>query len=81
MDERAETAWKWALRGLGVFGFIVLVAFWRDAPVAFYVLLGGLLGLPNVISYQLALSRENQRLRELGFDPSDLGHGDGEEDG
>lgn len=63
MDERAERAWKWLLRTLGVVGFGYLLAVNPDAPVAFYVLLAGLLGLPNIISYQMALNRE-QRAQE-----------------
>lgn len=42
---------------MGVAGFVYLVGFNANAPIAFYVLLGGLLGLPSVISYQLAVNR------------------------
>lgn len=77
MDERAERAWKWLLRGLGVVGFAFLLITDRDAPVAFYVLLGGLLGLPNIISYQMALNKDNKALAErlAGLE----GSGDGED--
>ena len=61
MDARSELIWKWVLRALGVAGFTYLIVSDANAPVAFYVLLGGLLGLPNVIQYQLALNRESAR--------------------
>lgn len=56
-NDRLEAAWKWVLRALGIVGFIYLITAKPDAPVAFYVLLAGLLGLPNVIAYQIALNR------------------------
>lgn len=71
-DESAETFWKWLLRALGVIGFGFLLVTDPDAPVAFYVLLGGLLGLPNVIQYQLALNRQNKN-RVEGEDGDDAG--------
>lgn len=65
MDDRAERWWKWVLRGLGVLGFFFLLYLklvsHQDPSVSFYVLLSGLLGLPNVIAYQL---RVNRRTRE-----------------
>lgn len=45
---------------MGLVGFVYLLASDPQAPVAFYVLLGGLLGLPNVIEYQMALNRERR---------------------
>lgn len=78
MDDRAEKAWKWLLRGLGIVGFGYLLIKDPNAPVAFYVLLAGLLGLPSVISYQLSLNKEQKRLEELvskhgrGEDPKDV---------
>jgi len=56
MDQTLEKGWKWVLRAMGVAGFIYL-AFKDEAPVAFYVLLAGLLGLPNVIAYQISANR------------------------
>lgn len=61
MDDRLERGWKWVLRGLGVLGFLYLLTFKPDVPVAFYVLLSGLLGLPNVIAYQLRMNRQAKR--------------------
>lgn len=49
------------LRLLGIIGFGYLVLYNPNAPVAFYVLLAGLLGLPNIIGYQIDINRERQR--------------------
>ena len=68
MDDRAEQAWKWFLRGLGVLGFFFLLGLkaisHQDPAVQYFVLVAGLLGLPNVISYQLRMNREQRRVRE-----------------
>jgi hypothetical protein len=73
MDDRAEQAWKWFLRGLGVLGFFFLLGLktlsHQDPAVQYFVLVAGLLGLPNVISYQLRINREQRRSR--GEDDSD----------
>lgn len=62
MDERLESGWKWVLRGLGIVGFLYLIiVFKTEAPVAFYVLLTGLLGLPNIIDYQLKINRRRRQ--------------------
>lgn len=65
MDDRAERAWKWFLRGLGVLSFFFLLGIkaigHQDPGVQYFVLTAGLLGLPNVISYQLKMNREARR--------------------
>jgi hypothetical protein len=64
MDDRAERAWKWFLRGLGVLSFFFLLGIkaigHQDPGVQYFVLTAGLLGLPNVISYQLKINREQR---------------------
>jgi hypothetical protein len=60
-EQRAETAWKWLLRlaGLGAFLY-VLIFRGGDVPLGIFVLIGGLIGLPNVISLQQMLNREDR---------------------
>jgi hypothetical protein len=55
-DARGELWWKWLLRlsSLGAF-FYVLIARDGDVPLGVYVLIGGMAGLPNVLSLQSAL--------------------------
>lgn len=73
MDDRAEQAWKWFLRGLGVLGFFFLL--WlkavahQDPAVQYFVLTAGLLGLPNVIAYQLRMNRSNRRAETQEDEP------------
>jgi hypothetical protein len=74
MDKKAEVLWKWILRGLGIGGFIFLLLNDLRAPVAYYVFLAGLLGLPNIISLQQELRREQKtRSRRTGFDDGPRG--------
>lgn len=58
-DRNAEKLWKWILRlsGLAAF-FYILFARDGDVPAAVFVIIGGLIGLPNVISLQQALNRK-----------------------
>lgn len=71
-NERMETLWKWVLRCLGLLGFFYLIINRPDAPVAFYVLLAGLLGLPNIIGYQIAVNRSNAK-EKRDVDENDAG--------
>lgn len=61
MADRAEQAWRWVLRGLGIAlltaAATVDLATHQEVPVALYVLIGGLLGLPDVWGAQRALNR------------------------
>lgn len=50
LDERAEKVWKWTLRGLGIVAFIyVLVGMKGEVPLPAWVVIGGLIGLPNAL--------------------------------
>lgn len=56
-DQKGEMLWKWTLRlaGLAAFGYILLAKD-GNVPAAVYVIVGGLIGLPNVITLQNALN-------------------------
>jgi hypothetical protein len=58
--ERGETAWKWSLRLMGVVGFVYLLDSDSTAP-GLYILVAGLLGLPNILAYQLEQNRRRRR--------------------
>lgn len=60
-EQKGELAWKWTLRlcGLAAFVYILLVKN-GDVPAAVYVIVGGLIGLPNVISLQSALNQKRK---------------------
>lgn len=60
LDQRAETLWKWALRLVGLSAFVYVLIQGQDVPVAVYVLIGGLIGLPNVVSLQQLLNQRKQ---------------------
>jgi hypothetical protein len=61
-SEIGELAWKWILRLAGIAAFVyILVARAGDVPVGTYVIIGGLIGLPNVISLQSALNQRATR--------------------
>lgn len=50
-----ELYWKWAVRTLGLLGFVtllVLFAIGREVPTAFLVLIGGMIGLEPIINWQ-----------------------------
>lgn len=52
-DSRGERAWKWMLRGAGLAAFsYVLIAMGGDVALGAYIIIGGLIGLPNVLSLQ-----------------------------
>jgi hypothetical protein len=56
-DQKAELLWKWLLRLGGFAAFVYVLTFMHgNVPVAAYVLIGGLIGLPNVISWQQVLN-------------------------
>jgi hypothetical protein len=57
-DARGDLLWKWLLRlsALGAF-FYVLIFRAGDVPLGVYVLIGGMAGLPNVLSLQSALGK------------------------
>jgi hypothetical protein len=59
-DARAETVWKWLLRlsALAAF-FYVLIFRAGDVPLGVYVLIGGMAGLPNVLSLQNSLMKSD----------------------
>lgn len=58
-DARAELLWKWVLRSVGLATFLyILLARNGDVPAAVFVIVGGLIGLPNVISWQQALNEK-----------------------
>lgn len=47
---RAELLWKWTLRFVGVLAFsYVLVVRDGDIPLGAWVIIGGLIGLPNAL--------------------------------
>ena len=52
--------------GLGAFVYILLVKN-GNVPAASYVLVGGLIGLPNVINWQATLSRKDKPGSEREF--------------
>lgn len=56
-DKAADILWKWTMRISGLGAFFYVLFFKDDAPVAVYITIGGLIGLPNVISWQQALNR------------------------
>jgi hypothetical protein len=56
-DAKLELVWKWVLRLAGMAAFVyILLNKGGQAPVAVYVLIGGLIGLPNVVSWQQVLN-------------------------
>lgn len=58
-DARGDLAWKWLLRlsALAAF-FYVLLAMRGEVPLGVYVLIGGMAGLPNIMSLQQALNQK-----------------------
>lgn len=49
--------WKWILRGVGVAAFVyVLVVMDGEVALGAYIIIGGLIGLPNVLGWQQALN-------------------------
>lgn len=60
-EARGELWWKWLLRmsALGAF-FYTLIARDGDVPLGVYVLIGGMAGLPNVLSLQQALNNRGE---------------------
>lgn len=60
-EQKAELLWKWILRlsGLLAFGYILLVKD-GNVPATVYVIVGGLIGLPNVITLQNALNERRK---------------------
>lgn len=63
-EEGLETAWKWALRLLGLISSAYVVFFHPEVPGYCYVLLGGLLGLPTALDQQIRKNRERDRRRD-----------------
>lgn len=58
LEQRAEALWKWVLRLAGIAAFAyVLIAKDGNVPLGVFVLIGGLIGLPNVITAQQLLNR------------------------
>jgi hypothetical protein len=58
-EQRGELAWKWMLRLMGAASFgYVLLAKDGNVPVAVFAIIGGLIGLPNVIAWQSILNRK-----------------------
>lgn len=53
-----ESTWVWMRRLLGVGGFIYALTVQPDLPLFCYAILGGLLGLPDIVLYQRYLNRE-----------------------
>lgn len=50
LDERAETAWKWILRGGGMAAlWYVLLVMHGEVALGAWVIIGGLIGLPNAL--------------------------------
>lgn len=50
LDQRAEKLWKWILRGAGVLAFAyVLIVMHGDVALGAWVIIGGLIGLPNAL--------------------------------
>jgi hypothetical protein len=50
-EQKAERLWKWALRLVGLLAFaFVLVVKDGDVALGAYVIIGGLIGLPHVLS-------------------------------
>lgn len=60
-DQRAEVAWKWLLRLAGLTAFLYVLLFkGGDVPLGVFVLIGGLIGLPNVVSLQQVLNKDRE---------------------
>lgn len=56
-DARGELAWKWLLRLSGLGGFLyVLLTQGGNASLGLYGLIGGLIGLPSIITAQQLLN-------------------------
>jgi hypothetical protein len=73
-DARGEILWKWMLRIVGVATFIyILLVMKGDAPAAVFVIVGGLIGLPNVVSLQQALNQRREAPELPTTDPSEDG--------
>jgi hypothetical protein len=50
-EARAELLWKWALRMAGILAFAYVLVFQHgDVALGAYVIIGGLIGLPQVLS-------------------------------
>lgn len=67
MERRAELAWKWLLRlgGLGLMCWVILGPMEGQAPLAVYVMLGGMIGLPSVWNVQERVNRAREDGRDL----------------
>lgn len=64
-DAQAELAWKWLLRicGLATFAY-VLITKGGAAPVPVYVIIGGFIGLPNIVTAQSLINSHNGGSKE-----------------
>jgi hypothetical protein len=59
-DQRAEVLWKWALRLVGIAAFAyILISKGGNVPLGVFVIVGGLIGLPNIISAQQLLNSKS----------------------
>lgn len=60
-DARGDLIWKWLLRltALGAF-FYVLIGLHGEVPLGTYVLIGGMAGLPSVLSLQSLLNQKDE---------------------
>jgi len=50
-----ELYWKWAVRTVGLLGFLTLLimfALGREIPTAFLVLVGGMIGLEPILNWR-----------------------------
>jgi hypothetical protein len=57
LDQRAETLWKWTLRGAGILAFFyVLIIMHGEVALGAWVIIGGLIGLPNALPLSQVIS-------------------------
>lgn len=63
-EQSLELAWKWLLRLTGLGGFIYLLLSHLGVPVAMYVMLGGMMGLPTVIEMQRTANKRKREERD-----------------
>lgn len=63
-ERTADLLWKWVLRVVGLVSFAYVLFVMRgDVAVAVYVLIGGLIGLPNVVSLQGLLNEGRETIQ------------------
>lgn len=59
--EAAEEWWKWLMRGLAVYGFVLIANGGFKVPLAAYLLLTALFFGPEAITGQLRINRQSRK--------------------